>query len=220
MATVDSNLEPPSQTLVAVGAVVNAHGPDGRIRVQPHSSDPDRFRRGARLLIAGRSLAVERVQRAAGGGVLLKLDGVDTRQQAVELRGETIEVAESDLPSPPPDVYYHYQLLDMTVVDESGAEIGTLTEIVPAGGANDVYVVVSGGAELLLPALGGRHPERGHRGPAHDGRRSPGTRMALARNAQDQAPAPEAASARQLSSSGRRIHQGERLESTPRLALF
>ncbi len=163
MATVDSNLEPPprgpnpgppSQALVAVGAVVNAHGPDGRIRVQPHSSDPDRFRRGARLLIAGRSLAVERVQRAARGGVLLKLDGVDTRQQAVELRGETIEVAEGDLPSPPPDVYYHYQLLDMTVVDESGAEIGTLTEIVPAGGANDVYVVVSGGAELLLPALG------------------------------------------------------------------
>ena len=154
MATVDSNLEPPSQTLVAVGAVVNAHGHDGRIRVQPYSSDPDRFRRGARLLIAGRSLTVERVQRAAGGRLLLKLDGVDTRQQAVELRGETIEVAESDLPSPPPDVYYHYQLLDMTVVDESGAEIGTLTEIVPAGGANDVYVVVSGGAELLLPALG------------------------------------------------------------------
>ena len=154
MATPNPNPGPPPQTLVAVGVVVNAHGNDGRIRVQPHSSDPDRFRPGARLIIAGRSLAVERVQRAAGGGVLLKLDGVDTRQQAVELRGETIEVAESDLPSPPPDVYYHYQLLDMTVVDESGAEIGTLTEIVSAGGANDVYVVVSGGAELLLPALG------------------------------------------------------------------
>ena len=154
MATADSNPGPQPQPLVAVGAVINAHGPDGRIRVHPHSSDPDRFQRGARLLIAGRSLAVERMQRLAGGRLLLKLEGVDTRQQAIELRGETIEVAESDLPSPPPDVYYHYQLLDMTVVDESGAEIGTLTEIVPAGGANDVYVVVSDGAELLLPALG------------------------------------------------------------------
>ena len=41
----------------------------------------------------------------------------------------------------------------MTAVDPDGAELGTVAEIVSTG-SNDVYVVVSDAAELLVPALG------------------------------------------------------------------
>ena len=57
-----------------------------------------------------------------------------------------------DVPAPPADTYYHYQLLDMAVVDEAGSSLGTVTEILHTG-ANDVYVVADGESELLLPAL-------------------------------------------------------------------
>ena len=40
----------------------------------------------------------------------------------------------------------------MAVVDEAGASLGTVTEILHTG-ANDVYVVADGESELLLPAL-------------------------------------------------------------------
>ena len=146
---------PSRDNLVEVGAVAGAHGRDGRIRVLPSAGDAARFRRGARLYIAGSAYEVERAQSAAGPQLLLKLAGVDDRRQALALRGAMIEVPESDLPPPPPGAYYHYQLIDMTVVDESGAELGALTEIVPAGGANDVYVVTAEGRELLLPAVSG-----------------------------------------------------------------
>ena len=146
---------PSRDNLVEVGAVAGAHGRDGRIRVLPSAGDDARFRRGARLYIAETAYEVERAQPATGAQLLLKLAGVDDRSQALALRGAVIEVPESDLPPTPPGVYYHYQLIDMTVVDESGAELGALTEIVPAGGANDVYVVTAEGRELLVPAVNG-----------------------------------------------------------------
>ena len=144
---------PPGGERVSVGVVVAPHGRDGRVSVTPSASDPDRFRPGARLYAAGRELAVERAQQAPGGRVLLKLAGVDDRAQAEALRGAAVEVDARDLPPAPPDSYYHYQLLGMTVADASGAELGSLAEIVPAGGANDVYVVAAEGRELLLPAI-------------------------------------------------------------------
>ena len=86
------------------------------------------------------------------GALLVKLAGVDTREEAAALLGEPIFVPAGDVPAPPADTYYHYQLLDMAVVDEAGASLGTVTEILHTG-ANDVYVVADGESELLLPAL-------------------------------------------------------------------
>ncbi len=145
---------PPADNLVEVGVVAAAHGRDGRLRVAPNSGGPARFRRGAQLFIAGHVYAVDAAQPAPGGRLLVKLDGVDDRRLAAALVGSVVAVDESDLPPTPPDVYYHYQLIGMTVVGESGEKLGTLTEIVPAGGANDVYVVTAEARELLLPAVG------------------------------------------------------------------
>ncbi len=144
----------PPRTLVEVGVVVSSHGRDGAIRVLSSAGDPSRFRRGARLFIAGRDYTIDAAQPLSGGRFLLKLSGVHNRAQASALGGVAIEVDERDLPEPPPDAYYHYQLIGMTVADGSGVEIGTLAEIVPAGGANDVYVVTADCHELLLPAIG------------------------------------------------------------------
>lgn len=138
--------------LVAVGVILRAHGSDGRVRVQPETDNPQRFRKGARLLTGDRELHVERVQRMPDGSLLLRFAGVVSRGDAATLQGETLCVPAGEAPEAPPGTYYHYQLVDMSVVSEAGEHLGTLTEII-ATGANDVYVVTGESAELLLPAV-------------------------------------------------------------------
>ena len=138
--------------LVAVGVVLRAHGSDGRVRVQPETDNPERFRRGARLLLGDRELHVERVQRMPDGSLLLRFTDVVSRGDAATLQGETLCVPTDEAPEAPPGTYYHYQIVGMSVEDEAGERLGTLTEIV-ATGANDVYVVTGESAELLLPAV-------------------------------------------------------------------
>lgn len=138
--------------LVSVGVVLRAHGSDGRLRVQPETDNPERFRKGARLLAGGRELHVERVQRMPDGSLLLRFTGIVARGDAAALQGETLSVPADEAPEAPPGTYYHYQLVGMSVEDEAGRRLGTLTEIVSTG-ANDVYVVTGESAELLLPAV-------------------------------------------------------------------
>ena len=123
------------------------------MRVQPETDNPQRFRRGARLIVGDRELHVERVQRTPGGLLLVRFVEVASRSDAAALHGDTLSVLTGESPEAPPDAYYHYQLVDMEVVDEAGERLGTLTEIISTG-ANDVYVVTGESAELLLPAVG------------------------------------------------------------------
>ena len=138
--------------LVAVGVVLRAHGSDGRVRVQSETDNPQRFRKGARLIAGDRELLVEHVQQAPNGSLLLRVTGIAARGDASALQGETLYIPADEAPDAPPGTYYHYQLVGMSVVSEAGDRLGTLTEII-ATGANDVYVVTAESAELLLPAL-------------------------------------------------------------------
>ena len=138
--------------LVVVGVVLGAHGSDGRVRVQPETDNPRRFHKGARIIAGDRDLHVERVQQTPNGPLLLRFAEVAGRREAAALHGETLYVPTGEAPDTPPGTYYHYQLVGMSVQDEAGDRLGTLTEII-ATGANDVYVVTGESAELLLPAV-------------------------------------------------------------------
>ncbi len=144
--------EPP-EAYVVVGVVLGAHGSDGRVRVQPETDNPERFRRGGRVVAQERPLVIERTQRAPDGALLVKFEGVTGRDAAAALRGAELCVPAEETPQTPPGAYYHYQLIGLGVVSAADGEpLGTLTEILSTG-ANDVYVVTCGDAELLLPAL-------------------------------------------------------------------
>ncbi len=83
---------------------------------------------------------------------LVKLVGIDTRDQAEGLKGGELVIHPEELPELPQGEFYHFQLLGMSVEDEDGHYLGTLEDIFPTG-SNDVYVVRSGGEEILLPAI-------------------------------------------------------------------
>lgn len=135
---------------VLVGKITAPVGLDGSVRVDPLSDVPQRFAPGATLLLNGTPHKVQRMHQ--GRLVVVKLEGVDTREAAEKLRGVELHVPETEVPDPPADTYYHFQLMDMQVVDVQGVRLGLITEILSYPG-NDVYVVTKDGQETLVPAI-------------------------------------------------------------------
>jgi 16S rRNA processing protein RimM len=100
-----------------------------------------------------RSYEVERARPHRSGG-LVKLRGVDDADSAGRLVGGVLTIPASRLPALDSGTYYHFQLVGLSVRDESGAALGEIADIVSTGGA-DLLVVRSGEREHLIPAAGG-----------------------------------------------------------------
>ena len=84
---------------------------------------------------------------------MARLSGVEDRSAAETLAGAMLTVPEDSLDALPEGVYYHFQLIGMSVFAEDGEALGEIAEILETPG-NDVYVVRKEGArDLLIPAL-------------------------------------------------------------------
>ena len=144
--------DPPHDRLIQVGRALRAWGFNGEIKVEDLSDYPERFRPRQRLLIKDSSYAIQRSRRHKGA-ILVKLEGVDSLQEAEALRGAYLEVPESEAAALPEGTYFHFQILGLKVVTTEGEELGEVAEIVTTG-SNDVYVTRGARGEVLIPAIG------------------------------------------------------------------
>ncbi len=141
-----------SDSRIVVGRVKAAWGIHGDIKIDLLSDAPDRFEPGNTVHVDNRSARVQR-SRLIRGGMLLKLDIVNDRDQAELLRGQDITITPEQVSPPPQGSYYHFQVLGLDVLSEGGENLGKVHEIVETG-ANDVYVVkLEGRRDILIPAL-------------------------------------------------------------------
>ena len=85
-------------------------------------------------------------------GLILKLHSVDDRSAAESLRGCVLTVPSTAVPTPAAGTYYHYQIIGMAVETDTGEALGTVREILPAGGT-DVYVVRGEDGLHLVPKM-------------------------------------------------------------------
>jgi len=127
---------------VTVGRVGRPHGVDGSFFVEDASDAPERFARGAIVLVDGRPAEVVVSKRGAGGRPVIKLERPVPR-------GATLAVRREDLPEPEEDAYYVFQLVGLRVEEEGGRALGTVSEV-DNGPANDTLALDSG---LLLPLV-------------------------------------------------------------------
>ena len=125
-----------------MGRVGRPHGVDGAFVVENASEDPRRFEVGATLRVEGEIATVVLSRRVGGGRPAIKLD------RAVE-RGAELAVRRGDLPPPDEDSYYVADLVGLDVVEEGGARLGAVVDVLP-GVANDVLELDSG---VLLPLV-------------------------------------------------------------------
>lgn len=143
--------ETPPASLVDIGHVARPRGIRGDLFVQVFSPTPSRYKALARVWLRGVPYEVERAA-PQPKGLVLKLKGIDVREDAAPLAGAVVQVDEAQMPPPPPETYYQYQILGMRVVTTDGRDLGVVTEIVETPG-NEVYVATGASGESLLPAI-------------------------------------------------------------------
>jgi 16S rRNA processing protein RimM len=139
----------------AIGRIVAAHGIKGEVKVEPYTDFRSRFQAGTSLLLRGEPCEVEAV-RWTQAGLLLKLRGVETRNTAEALQWETLSLVDDSQPDLGEDEYVVDDLVGLLVVDESGAELGRVEDVLPYP-AHDVLVVQrpssEGSEPILIPAI-------------------------------------------------------------------
>jgi len=140
--------------LLVVGKIRRPHGLAGEALVEVYNDFPEPLLPNT-VVFAGEAhqpLTIQR-HRMHNKGLLLTFEGITAPEQVGYFRNQMLYMPAVDRPPLEEGKYYHHQMLGLSVVDESGQELGELTEILKTG-ANDVYVVKRADAsELLLPAI-------------------------------------------------------------------
>jgi len=132
----------PEEPLVRIGQVGRPHGVDGAFVVEGASEDPSRFDVGAELLVDGVPATVVLSRRVGGGRVAIRLD------RRAE-RGAELTISRTTLQPLGVGSYYVADLVGMEVIDEHGARLGLVRDVLP-GPANDALELDTG---LLLPLV-------------------------------------------------------------------
>lgn len=150
----------PSQPkFLLLGEILRPHGVRGELRMRILTDYPERIAQMETIQIGDDPNAdnvttyhVEHMRPHLDYG-LLKLEGVNTRDEADRFRQLYVMVALEDAVPLEEGEYYIYQLIGLNVQTADGLLVGTLTEVLETG-ANDVYIVASPTyGEVLIPAL-------------------------------------------------------------------
>ena len=131
---------------IEAGEIVNVHGLRGEVKVLCWLDDPEMLCEFDRCRINGREYAMDqvRVQKTCN---LVKLQGIDTVEEAQKLRGKTVELFRADIDE---EVIFAAELMGVEVFAE-GEMIGKIVDVLDYPG-NSVYVV-KGKYEYMIPAV-------------------------------------------------------------------
>lgn len=140
---------------ISIGKILNTQGRHGAVRVLPLTDYPERFSKmaEANVLIRGsrRILTIEDAY-PYKKYIVIKFKQVNDMKTAEELKGGLLEITRSELTALPQDSFYIFDIIDLDVYDAVGRHLGKIAEVLQTG-ANDVYLIETGGKPLLIPAL-------------------------------------------------------------------
>lgn len=142
----------PRPGFTAVGRVLRPHGLRGEVRVAVFSATARNLQRGRPVYLGGERRTVEQA-RPDRDQWIVKLSGLTTRTMAEGFHGELIEAADGDVLRDDAESFFVHELIGLRAVTEDGRQLGAVAEVIQTG-ANDVYVAVGEGGEVLIPAIG------------------------------------------------------------------
>ncbi|MES2844321.1 MAG: ribosome maturation factor RimM [Pseudomonadota bacterium] len=144
----------PKTDRVCVGAIAGSFGVQGEVRLKSFCSDPEAITTYGPLFTedGSRSFTVKLTRASVSGGLGVRLSGVATKEQADALKGVSLYVDRSKLPTLPDDEFYHADLIGLEVRDTGGVLLGTVAAV-HNHGAGDLLEINGPGrkASLLLP---------------------------------------------------------------------
>ena len=147
---------PSLNDLIELGAVSEAQGLQGQVKVRPHSSEPVALLSSKAVWLsliprkdAGVSASVEKASltqykvksaKMHSGNVVMALEGISDRDQALALKGARILVARDAFPKAESDSYYWVDLIGCRANNEQGEVLGTVIDVTEHG-AHGVIVI-------------------------------------------------------------------------------
>ena len=142
------------QDLVAIAKIAKPRGLKGEVIADLLTDFPERFNELVDLTAVGADgrrseLKIENAW-FQNGRVVLKFEGVDSVEQAEDLRNLEICVAETEAIKLESDEYYDWQLADLDVITVGGERLGSVREIMRTGGTENL-VVAGKTREFLIP---------------------------------------------------------------------
>ena len=139
-----------------IGQIVNTFGIKGMVKIKPFTDDINRFDRLKKIYISNKNGKKEyQIQEIKyhKNMVLMKLEGVDTPEQADLLRQSYLLVDRADEEPLEEGVYYIVDLLGLEVYTDDNKLLGKVEDIFNTG-SNDIYVVKDEmGKQILLPGI-------------------------------------------------------------------
>ena len=138
---------------IKIGKIVNAVALKGEVKVYHYTDYKERFEEINELIIDNKKYKIENV-RYQKEKAIIKLEGINDRTMAENIKDKDIYITENDLRELPEDTYYIKDLVGLKVVDyQSGDTIGTVSDVLQ-NSAQDIYTVkLENGKEIMIPAV-------------------------------------------------------------------
>jgi 16S rRNA processing protein RimM len=123
---------------LVVGHLSKPHGTRGELMIWPLTDRPDEVFVPGRRLVLGtetgevsdpRTEVAVTESRPFRRGVLVRLEGVESRTAAEALVARYVLLAAEELGEPGEDELYYHQLLGLMVVTQAGDEVGRVREV-------------------------------------------------------------------------------------------
>ena len=143
------------QDYLLIGEITKPQGVRGELKLRPITCDPSRFEGLETAYVKDgdgyRPVSIS-VRKADADAVYLRMEGVETRNDAELMRGTALYIDRAHAVELDEDSTFLCDLIGLRGMLSDGGEIGKLTEVMQPGG-NDVYVFKGTKGEVLVPAL-------------------------------------------------------------------
>jgi 16S rRNA processing protein RimM len=138
-----------------MGRVAAPYGVRGWLKVQPFTGSAEALLAFPLWWIAGHEPGAPSPRRVIegklhGGSLVAKLEGIESREDAMRYRGRDVCVPREELPATAADEVYLHEVVGLEVVNRRGERLGVV-EGVSESGIQPVLRVVAGRVERLIP---------------------------------------------------------------------
>ena len=142
--------------LIAYGKVIKPQGLSGEVKVVPFSGEFSSFENFKNLYISQEIYNPPRFvisrSRNQKNNIIVKLQGIDSIDDAERLKGLTVFIDKKELPKKADDEYYWFELIGMDVYNNEDKLIGKVKDIID-NTAQPILVINNNSEEYLVPLV-------------------------------------------------------------------
>lgn len=136
---------------IEIGKIINTHGLRGHVKVEPWCDGIETFEYLNRVFVNNIEYEIESVK-IQKNLFLLKLEKIDSIEDAEKLKNKIIYANEDEMPPLPEGTYYIKDIIGLSVYEGENL-IGKIVDWIETG-ANNVYIIKRPkGKDVLIPAI-------------------------------------------------------------------